>query len=97
MGFCPLGGMITIKQIRAARALLGWEQRELADRAGISLTSLSRVERYADHDARISTLEKIRKALVAAGIEFINRSDGVTGVLIRPSAEAPGEAKPTTP
>lgn len=86
--------MITIKQIRAARALLGWEQQELADQAGVSLTSLSRVERNAQHDARISTLEKIRKALVAAGIEFINKSDGATGVLIRPSTEAPGETKP---
>lgn len=76
--------MITIRQIRAARALLGWEQRELADRAGISLTSLSRIERSPAHDARMSTMEKIRATLMAAGIAFVNRDDGVIGVMIRP-------------
>jgi transcriptional regulator with XRE-family HTH domain len=78
--------MITIRQIRAARALLGWEQRELADRAGISLTSLSRIERSPGHDARMSTMEKIRATLTAAGIAFVNRDDGVIGVLIRPAS-----------
>lgn len=85
-GCHPLNDMITIRQIRAARALLGWEQRELADRAGISLTSLSRIERSPAHDARMSTMEKIRATLMAAGIAFVNRDDGVIGVMMRPPA-----------
>ena len=36
--------MITIEQLRAARGLLGWSQSELAERAGLSLPTVKRLE-----------------------------------------------------
>ena len=36
--------MATVEQLRAARALLGWSQTELASRAGLSLPTVKRVE-----------------------------------------------------
>lgn len=69
----------TISQLRAARALLGWSQSELAERAGLSRRSVAAVELGATlpYDA---TLEKILSALERAGIEFSWRNDGAVGV-----------------
>lgn len=69
--------MTTIEQIRAARALLGWSQGDLADRAGLSQTGIARIE-SGSHRPTVATLEKITKALKKAYIEFI--PDGVRRV-----------------
>lgn len=71
-------GMITPAQIRAARALIGWKQTELAAAAGLSEMSVKNIERGST-DPRVSTLEAIKAALESAGVEFINdeRGDGV--------------------
>jgi len=74
--------MITGSQIRAARALLGWSQQDLADKSLLSETAILKLETQRA-DSRTSTLMKVRKSLEVAGIEFINRSDGATGVLFR--------------
>jgi transcriptional regulator with XRE-family HTH domain len=65
--------MVTAGQIRAARALLCLDQSDLAQRAGVSLTTVRRVERGAEK-ARISTraVASIQTALEAAGAEFID-------------------------
>ena len=60
--------MITGAQIRAARALLGWSQRDLADKALLSETAVLKLE-TAQADSRTSTLMKAREALEKAGIE----------------------------
>lgn len=62
--------MITIEQIKAARALLKWGQADLAHAASVSLPALGNLERGAV-TPRLKTLEAIRVALEAAGIEFI--------------------------
>jgi predicted transcriptional regulator len=62
--------MMTPAQIRAARALLGWKQTDLAAAAGVSEISVKNIERGAT-DARGSTLAKIQAALEAAGLEVI--------------------------
>jgi predicted transcriptional regulator len=62
--------MITSRQIRAARALLGWSQQQLADKAIVSLNALARLER-GEVDPRISTLMAVQKALTEAGVEFL--------------------------
>ena len=72
--------MITGSQIRAARALLGWSQRNLADAAIVSETAVMKLETQRA-DTRTSTVLKVRHALEAAGIEFVNRPDGKIGVL----------------
>ena len=75
MDFSTVSGiplaMTTPAQIRAARALLGWTQAELAAKAGISTNALNNIERGAA-DPRLSTVNAIRKALEDAGIEFLS-------------------------
>ena len=75
-------GMINSRQIRAARGLLGISQQALADAANVSMTVVSRLERD-DTDARLSTLKAVKDALEASGIEFVDRRDGVIGVLMQ--------------
>ena len=57
-------------QLRMARAAVGWGVRELAKRAGITANTVTRIENGAD--AKRSTMDKLRRALEAAGIEFTN-------------------------
>ena len=63
--------MLTITQIKAARSLLSWDQKELATAAHISRPALSNLERGAV-SPRQKTLDAIQKALENAGIEFID-------------------------
>lgn len=74
--------MITPRQIRAARALLGWSQQQLADKAIVSLNAVTRLER-GTVDSRGSTIAAIEKALVKAGIEFLPVGDKGEGVRLR--------------
>jgi transcriptional regulator with XRE-family HTH domain len=64
--------MITAGQLRAARALLGIDQRELAERCGLSLPTIQRME-ASDGVIRgnVDSLMKLIGALNAAGIELI--------------------------
>ncbi len=62
--------MITARQIRAARAILGWSQQQLADKAIVSLNAVTRLER-GEVDPRLSTITAVQKALIKAGVEFI--------------------------
>ena len=62
--------MPTIEQIRAARALIGWSQGDLADHAGLSQTGIARIEN-GTNQPNSSTIEKIKKAFDHADIEFI--------------------------
>jgi len=77
--------MISGSQIRAARALLGWSQRDLADKSLLSETAILKLETERA-DSRTSTLMKARGALESAGIEFIFRSDGAIGVVQKKNA-----------
>lgn len=64
--------MITASQLRAARALLGIDQKALAAMAGVSLPTVQRME-ASDGNVRgiIDTLTKVAEALDKAGIELI--------------------------
>ena len=64
--------MITAAQMRAARALLGIDQRELAERSGLSLPTIQRME-ASDGVIRgnVDSLMKLVDALAANGIELI--------------------------
>ena len=64
--------MITAAQMRAARALLDIDQRELAELAGVSLPTIQRME-ASDGTVRgvIDTLTKVVEALSRSGIELI--------------------------
>ena len=69
-------------QIRAARALLGMRQDQLAKAAKIGLATLQRIEQ-ADGlvQANFSTVVKIQTALEKAGIQFTD-DDGMVGVRV---------------
>jgi transcriptional regulator with XRE-family HTH domain len=68
--------MITAGQVRAARALLGLDQRQLAELSGLSLPTIQRME-ASDGVIRgnVDSLMKLINALTIAGVEFIG--DGV--------------------
>lgn len=65
--------MPTLEQIRAARALLGWSQSDLAARAGLSQTGIARIENGTNHP-NSQTLSKIENAFEDNDIEFIDVS-----------------------
>jgi transcriptional regulator with XRE-family HTH domain len=74
--------------MRAARALLGIDQRELAQRCGLSLPTIQRME-SSDGVIRgnVDSLMKLVDALAAAGIELIGKGavshDGGRGVRLK--------------
>jgi transcriptional regulator with XRE-family HTH domain len=57
-------------QLRMARAAVGWGVRELAERAGVTANTVTRIENGAD--AKQSTIDALQQALEAAGVEFTN-------------------------
>lgn len=73
--------MITSQQLRAARALLGLDQRQLAELAGLSLPTIQRME-ASEGQVRgvVDTLVKVITALERAGIELLGENAPSTGV-----------------
>ncbi|MGY4237292.1 transcriptional regulator with XRE-family HTH domain [Bradyrhizobium sp. USDA 4449] len=72
---------ITSEQVRAARMLLRWEQKDLADASGVSLPSIKRLETQPGAlSAQDRTIDAISKALEKAGVEFIPENGGGAGV-----------------
>ena len=79
--------MISPQQCRAARALLDWSQQQLADRANVGIVTIRQLEAGV-HEPRRATLDVVRRALEAGGVEFIDENGGGPGVRLR---------KPTKP
>jgi transcriptional regulator with XRE-family HTH domain len=70
--------------IKAARALLRWEQRDLAEASSVSLPTIKRLEsKPGVMAAHMSTTVALRKALEVAGVEFIDENGGGPGVRLR--------------
>ena len=67
--------MISPRQIQAARALLGWSQQNLADRAILALNTVKLLE-VGKTDPKATTIAAIKAALESGGIEFISASAG---------------------
>ena len=83
--------MLTPAQLRAARALLGIDQRTLADRAGVSLPTIQRMEASEGYVRGIvGTLTKVVAALEREGVELIGEQSlsmsGGRGVRLRDPA-----------
>ena len=71
-------------QIRAARALLGWSQSQLASAAGVGLATLQRIEQSEGvMKGNFATVLKIQNALERAGIHFTNDEAGEIGVRLQ--------------
>lgn len=71
---------ITGSQVRAARALLGWDRQHCAELCGIGLATLARIERGSTPQER--TLADIARVFDGAGIVFFDDERGM-GVAIR--------------
>jgi DNA-binding XRE family transcriptional regulator len=75
---------VSIRQLKAARALLAWSQQRLAAAADVSIPTIKRLE---SQDGPLggwnATGTKIRTALESAGIEFIDENGGGPGVRLR--------------
>ena len=72
---------VSIRQIKAARALIGWSQDDLAKHSGVSAPTVKRLE-AADGEigGRAETGESLVAALREAGVEFIPENGGGAGV-----------------
>jgi transcriptional regulator with XRE-family HTH domain len=72
---------VTIRQVKAARALLGWSQDDLALRSSLSVVTIKRLEAAeGEVGGREETREAIVGALQEGGIEFILENGGGIGV-----------------
>ena len=87
MSILKVRKMANIKQIKAARELLGWSQDTLVEMSGVSISTIKRLEAEGgDLGGRPETGEKIVGALEKAGVEFLDDGQGVRlkpGGLIR--------------
>ncbi|RWR31906.1 helix-turn-helix domain-containing protein [Sinirhodobacter populi] len=81
--------MITARQSRAARALLGWTQETLADKAQVSLTALKRLESESGLEVYETTRDQVRRALEAAGIVLLSTERGQGVLLVNDRGEKP--------
>jgi transcriptional regulator with XRE-family HTH domain len=90
--------VITAAQLRAARALLGIDQRELAQRCGLSLPTIQRMEASEDViRGNVDSLMKLVEALDVAGIQLISEgaasTGGGRGVRLKSQAAVGGESR----
>jgi transcriptional regulator with XRE-family HTH domain len=73
---------VTSAQVKMARAALDWTVRDLAEASGFHRNTINNIEvgRYSGDP---TTLQKIERVLVAAGVEFIDENGGGAGVRLR--------------
>ena len=73
--------MITSAQIRAARGMLDWSRKDLAEASGLSFASMMRLESFTGvPSSNFKTLEAIKTTFESAGIEFIGSPGDGPGV-----------------
>lgn len=81
--------MLQSSQLRAARALLGWRQEDLAEAADVGLATLARIEQGTGVvQGNFSTIMKLQSTLELQGISFINDASGY-GVRLERSTTPP--------
>ena len=88
--------MLTAAQLRAARALLGIDQRRLAELAGVSLPTIQRMEASGGNvRGVVDTLTKVVEALDRAGVELIGEGavsmQGGRGVRLKSNVPVGGQ------
>jgi transcriptional regulator with XRE-family HTH domain len=73
--------MITGRQIRAARALLGIDQKTLAEMAGLSVPTVQRMEANdGTVGGTVESMTRVIGAIETAGVEMINEGAASAGV-----------------
>jgi hypothetical protein len=75
---------LTSAQMRAARALIRWSADDLARETALSVTTIRRAELTEDETSMTAANDlAVRRALEAAGVEFIEENGGGAGVRLR--------------
>jgi transcriptional regulator with XRE-family HTH domain len=74
--------MITPAQCRAARGLLGWTQKDLAEKARVGIVTVHQLETELTQP-RHSTLDVIRRTFEGAGVVFIDENGGGAGLRLK--------------
>lgn len=70
--------------LKAARALLRWEQTQLAEASSVSISTVKRLEAQPGPIvANAVTIAALKRALEAAGVEFIDANGGGPGVRLK--------------
>lgn len=72
--------MIDAEQIRAARGLLGWLQKDVADRTGLNLQTIKRMETLGTGRSSVDNVLAVQRTFEAAGVQFIPENGGGAGV-----------------
>ncbi len=67
---------LTPAHMRGARGLLAWSQRQLAERSGVSVETITRLEGLSRMKANLVTLATIERALAEAGVVLIHAAGG---------------------
>ena len=72
------------RQLKAARALIGWGQKDVAEAAGVAIGTVRRMETGEGNiRGNMETVRKVQAALEAGGIEFIPEKNGGPGVRLK--------------
>jgi transcriptional regulator with XRE-family HTH domain len=79
---------LTSAQIRAARGLLRWSAEDLARESALGLATIRRAENAEAHSMTAANELNVRRALEAAGVEFIDENGGGPGVRLRKPMKA---------
>lgn len=76
--------LLTAEQLRAARGLLRWEQKDVAKASGVSVPTIKRLEAGSGPlRAYASTVNALERALETAGVVLIPQNGGGPGVRLR--------------
>jgi len=73
--------MVTSAQVRAARGLLNWTVRDLAEKSGVHRNTVTRIETEATAPGH--SMAAVQAAFETAGVEFIPENGGGAGVRLR--------------
>ncbi|HEY8065615.1 MAG TPA: helix-turn-helix transcriptional regulator [Methylosinus sp.] len=75
---------ISIRQLKAARELVGWKQTDLSEASGLSIVTIRRLESQdGELGGRADTAAKIVAALESAGVIFVDENGEGPGVRLR--------------
>ncbi|MCP4407477.1 MAG: helix-turn-helix transcriptional regulator [Gammaproteobacteria bacterium] len=81
--------LTTGNQLKAARALCGLGQTELAERSEVHANTIRKMESQGESvlSSGLATIQKVQRTLEAAGVEFIAENGGGPGVRLKKSRE----------
>jgi len=82
--FVKMANPLTSAQLRAARALVRWSAEDLARHSAVGVTTIRRAELTENKTSLTAANDQaLRRALEAAGVEFIDENGGGPGVRLR--------------